>query len=219
MAEKTSGRRVEGGAGGRGGAGPERAERPDRGPRPGAASAAAAASIPDDLDDADLGGPLGAPLGGPLTPTPAERPKRAPRPPRNGWWSGTGRRKRAVARVRIRPVVGADAPPMQIIGTSKKSKDVATYFAETRDRTDALAPLKLSGSESKFEVICRVNGGGFMGQAGAIKMGLARALAGFDPGLEAALRDAGYLTRDAREVERKKYGQAGARRRFQFSKR
>lgn len=141
--------------------------------------------------------------------------KQALPPDRNGWWWGTGRRKTAVARVRIKPGKGE----FHITCTRKKTKQINEYFSEIRDRNDCVAPLKVSGLEGKFDIFCRCNGGGFMGQAQAIRLGIARALKGYDPTLEAGLRDAGFLTRDPREVERKKYGQAGARRRFQFSKR
>ena len=93
------------------------------------------------------------------------------------------------------------------------------FFTEARDRADCYAALKATGGEGRFEVVARVNGGGFMGQAQAIRLGVAHALVAMDPALDPVLRDLGMLTRDAREVERKKYGQAGARRRFQFSKR
>ncbi|MFM9958232.1 MAG: 30S ribosomal protein S9 [Phycisphaerales bacterium] len=149
------------------------------------------------------------------TGTPAPALKAALPPDRFGWWWGTGRRKTAVARVRIKPGTGQ----FIITCTRKKTKQINEYFSEIRDRTDCVAPLKISGLEGKMDVICRCNGGGFMGQAGAIRLGVSRALKGYDPALELGLRDAGFLTRDPRKVERKKYGQAGARRRFQFSKR
>lgn len=137
---------------------------------------------------------------------------------KNGWWWGTGRRKRAVARVRMKPnATGAGVIKVQI--TADKFKTVDQYFAETRDRNDCAAPLKVSNLLGRMDVIVRCNGGGFMGQAQAVRLGIARALRDYDPTLEEALRDNGFLTRDAREVERKKPGQAGARRRFQFSKR
>ena len=98
-------------------------------------------------------------------------------------------------------------------------KAINEYFAEDRDRTDAIAALKATGMLGRVDVFVRLNGGGFMGQAQAMKLALARALKDFDPNVEATLRQHGMLTRDARDVERKKYGQAGARRRFQFSKR
>lgn len=147
---------------------------------------------------------------------PVERPvRKAVGPDKQGWWSGTGRRKTAVARVRIKPGKGEIVVRVSV----GKSKTIEQYFSELRDRTDATSPLEATQTLGKIDVIARVDGGGYMGQAQAIRLGLARALCNYDPTLETALRDRGYLTRDAREVERKKYGQAGARRRFQFSKR
>jgi small subunit ribosomal protein S9 len=146
------------------------------------------------------------------------QPKQAVPADKYGWWWGTGRRKTAVARVRIRLAKGGEGSFL-IQGSTGKRRPVNEYFAEERDRNDALAPLKVSGTEGKFEIIVKCHGGGFMGQAGAVRLGIARALLKYDPAVEDALRDNGFLTRDAREVERKKYGQAGARRRFQFSKR
>lgn len=147
----------------------------------------------------------------------APRPLAAPVAAKGGWWWGTGRRKRAVARVRIRPAKG-EGKVLVAVGKDK-TKTVEQYFAEDRDRAAIYAPLRAVGAVGKIDIVVRVAGGGFMGQAGAIVQGLARALKGYDPQMDAALRAGGYLTRDAREVERKKYGQAGARRRFQFSKR
>ncbi len=153
----------------------------------------------------------------PSTPV-AERPVRPPvKADKAGWWWGTGRRKTAVARVRLKPATGEGKVTIQLEG--KRTKTIQEYFNETRDQTDAIAPLKLSGTLGKVDVFIRLSGGGFMGQAGAVKLGVARALIDFDPTTEAVLRDNGMLTRDARDVERKKYGQSGARRRFQFSKR
>lgn len=155
---------------------------------------------------------------------PAAAPAQTPRKLRDpvpadkyGWWWGTGRRKTAVARVRIRLANGA--PGFKIKSPNRDGVTVEEYFTEERDRADALAPLKLTNTLDRFQVVAQVHGGGFMGQAQAVRLGVARALRNYDPTLEQALRDAGFLTRDAREVERKKYGQAGARRRFQFSKR
>ena len=137
---------------------------------------------------------------------------------KNGWWWGTGRRKRAVARVRMKPnAAGAGTIKVQI--GSDKFKPIEVYFTEKRDQNDCAAPMKICNVLGKFDVIVRCNGGGYMGQAQAIRLGVSRALRDYDPTMEEALRNAGFLTRDAREVERKKYGQAGARRRFQFSKR
>lgn len=137
---------------------------------------------------------------------------------RHGWWWGTGRRKTAVARVRLRPAKDGHGK-LQIQVSSNKFKEIDDYFSEPRDRKDARSPLTLTDTLGKLDVFIRAHGGGYMGQAQAIRLGIARALVGYDPTFEPALRDAGYLTRDARKVERKKYGQPGARRRFQFSKR
>lgn len=136
-------------------------------------------------------------------------------PDAHGWWWGTGRRKTAVARVRIKPGTGA----FTVQCSRKKMKAVDEYFTEPRDRADVHAPLKITGLDGKFDIVARANGGGFMGQAQAIRLGLSRAIKKYDPSFEGQLRDAGFLTRDPRKVERKKYGQSGARRRFQFSKR
>lgn len=146
-------------------------------------------------------------------PAPAVKPPA--KPDAQGWWRGTGRRKTAVARVRIRPGSGQ----IKVIVNKGKSKTIEEYFSELRDRQDVLAPLKATNTLGRLDVSARLNGGGFMGQAQAMRLGIARALKGYDPTLEGVLRDNGFLTRDPREVERKKYGQAGARRRFQFSKR
>ena len=152
-------------------------------------------------------------------PEAAKRELPDPKPAdKHGWWWGTGRRKTAVARVRLRPAKdGQGKVQMQI--TNKKFKTVEEYFSEPRDRNDVYAPLKLTDTGDKLDVFIRAHGGGYMGQAQAVRLGIARALVGYDPTFEPALRDASFLTRDAREVERKKYGQPGARKRFQFSKR
>ncbi|MEO1008932.1 MAG: 30S ribosomal protein S9 [Planctomycetota bacterium] len=130
-----------------------------------------------------------------------------------------GRRKAAVARVRMKPAKTEGQGDIQIQVNRKKFKPVAEYFTEQRDQNDCYAPLEVTGTRGRFDVVVRADGGGYMGQAQAVRLGIARALRDYDPSLEDALRDAGYLSRDARRVERKKYGQPGARRRFQFSKR
>ncbi|MBN1507354.1 MAG: 30S ribosomal protein S9 [Sedimentisphaerales bacterium] len=127
-----------------------------------------------------------------------------------GYWWGTGRRKTSVARVRIRPGNGK-----LIINKRELDK----YFVREQDRSAVLAPLKTVNAEKAFDVFVNVNGGGVTGQAGAALLGLARALRNYDENYIQPLRDGGHLTRDPRMVERKKPGQAGARRRFQFSKR
>ncbi len=151
----------------------------------------------------------------------ATRPLREPVPAdAHGWWWGVGRRKSAVARVRMRPATKGDGKgEVKFQKTQKLFKTVEEYFSEMRDRNDVMAPLELTGTAGKLDVIVRCAGGGIMGQAQAVRLGIARALVSYDPTFEQALRDAGYMTRDARKVERKKPGQPGARRRYQFSKR
>ena len=123
---------------------------------------------------------------------------------------GTGRRKKAVARVRIRPGSG------NILINKRPMEE---FFVEEKDRQSVLAPLETAQMLSSWDIWANVKGGGFTGQAGAVMLGLARALAKAFPDTEPALRDKRLMTRDARMKERKKYGQKGARKRFQFSKR
>jgi small subunit ribosomal protein S9 len=123
---------------------------------------------------------------------------------------GTGRRKTAVARVRV----AAGTGKIQVNG-----RELNDYFTNERDRKAIFGPLEVSNTGGKMDVLVNASGGGPTGQAGAIIMGLGRALVRYDQTLEQALRNAGFLTRDSRMKERKKYGQRGARRRFQFSKR
>lgn len=144
------------------------------------------------------------------TPAPVPKPSAKSAPPDGHWWWGTGRRKAAVARVRIRAGKGQ-------INVNKK--DLKTFFTEERDHQDILNVLEKTNTKSTVDVFVNVRGGGYTGQAGAIVLGLGRALMKFDPSLEPILRDNNFLTRDPRKVERKKYGQPGARKRFQFSKR
>ncbi len=127
-----------------------------------------------------------------------------------GWWWGTGRRKSAVARVRIRPGNGT------FLINKRKIDD---YFSELRDKGDIVAPLVATELLGKMDVHVNIKGGGYTGQAGAVLLGVARALKVYDANLEPTLRKNNFLTRDARRVERKKYGQPGARKKFQFSKR
>lgn len=123
---------------------------------------------------------------------------------------GTGRRKTSIARVYIR-----DGNGKFLIN----DKEVNDYFATTEQVMAVKNPLMVTGSESKYDIVITVHGGGLTGQAGACSHGLARALAQVDATNHAPLKANGLLTRDSRMVERKKYGQRGARRRFQFSKR
>ena len=123
---------------------------------------------------------------------------------------GTGRRKTALARVRVRP---GD-------GTIKiNDRTVEDYFPRVVWQNSALRPLKTAGIEGKVDVFVRASGGGLTGQAGAVRLGIARALIKLNPELRPALKKEGLLTRDSRMVERKKFGQKGARAMRQFSKR
>ena len=123
---------------------------------------------------------------------------------------GVGRRKSAVARVRVAPGTGQ----IRVNG-----RTLNEYFTAERDRKAIFGPLEVTSTGGKMDVLVNTDGGGPTGQTGAIVMGLGRALAKFDQTLEVPLRSAGFLTRDSRMKERKKYGQRGARRKFQFSKR
>jgi small subunit ribosomal protein S9 len=123
---------------------------------------------------------------------------------------GTGRRKTAVARVRIREGTGQ----FNINGLN-----VNDYFPLEVQRMDVRAPLTLTDMKERVDVFVNVNGSGKLSQAGAVMLGLARALKEYRPDFESALRDAGFLTRDSRMVERKKFGHKKARKSFQFSKR
>ena len=121
-----------------------------------------------------------------------------------------GRRKRATARVRIQPGSGK---------FTVNGRPVEVYLARETLVQSATLPLDLTGMRESFDVRARCDGGGLAGQAGALRLGVARALVENDENLRAVMRSAGLLTRDSREVERKKPGQPGARKRFQFSKR
>ncbi|MCM1408849.1 MAG: 30S ribosomal protein S9 [Treponema brennaborense] len=123
---------------------------------------------------------------------------------------GTGRRKTATARVFIREGSGK---------ITINGKDVAEYFATPEQVQIVRQPLMVTSNDNKFDILITVSGGGMNGQAGACLHGIARALTQIDLNNYASLKANGYLTRDSRMVERKKYGQRGARRRFQFSKR
>ena len=123
---------------------------------------------------------------------------------------GTGRRKSSTARVRVTPGSGK---------VSVNGRELNDYFHNERDRKAVFGPLETTSYGGKIDVFVNADGGGSTGQAGAIVMGLARALTRYDGGTDASLREAGYMTRDSRMKERKKYGQRGARRKFQFSKR
>jgi small subunit ribosomal protein S9 len=122
----------------------------------------------------------------------------------------TGRRKDAVARVWIKPGAGK----MVING-----RELGVYFARPTQQMVIRQPFEVAGRANQYDVFCTVSGGGLSGQAGAVRHGISRALVAFEPMLRPTLKKGGFLTRDSRTVERKKYGRAKARRSFQFSKR
>lgn len=123
---------------------------------------------------------------------------------------GTGRRKNAIARVWVKPGSGR---------VVVNGRDQEVYFARPVLRLIVRQPFEAAGRVDQYDVICTVTGGGLSGQAGAVRHGISRALINFEPALRGALKQGGFLTRDSRVVERKKYGRAKARRSFQFSKR
>jgi len=122
----------------------------------------------------------------------------------------TGKRKTAVARVYMRPGIGK---------VTINKRPMEQYVARESDRMLIIEPLKVSNLVDKFDININVRGGGIFGQAGAIRHGISRALVSSDPGLRDSLKKGLFLTRDSRMKERKKYGQRGARAKFQFSKR
>ena len=122
----------------------------------------------------------------------------------------TGRRKNAIARVRMTPGSGK---------ITINDKDILSYSKRETLKMDIEQPLELTESLDKFDITARVHGGGLSGQAGAVRLGISRALIQYSEDFRPSLRQGGFLTRDPREKERKKYGLAKARKRFQFSKR
>ena len=128
----------------------------------------------------------------------------------SNYFYGTGRRKSSIARVRVYNGAGK---------ITINDRDIDDYFGLETLKLIVNQPFAVTGTEGKFDIVCRVNGGGVTGQAGAIRHGLARALLQADAAYRPALKKAGFLTRDPRMKERKKYGLKGARRAPQFSKR
>ena len=122
----------------------------------------------------------------------------------------TGKRKSAVARVWIKPGKGS---------ITVNGRDITIYFARPTQQMVINQPFEAASRTDQYDVVCTVKGGGLSGQAGAVRHGISKALTYFEPELRPALKAGGFLTRDARVVERKKYGRAKARRSFQFSKR
>ncbi|MDJ0684867.1 MAG: 30S ribosomal protein S9 [Alphaproteobacteria bacterium] len=144
--------------------------------------------------------------------TPVAEPAAPAEPVLDQWGRAyaTGKRKNAVARVWIKPGVGR---------ISVNGKEVADYFGRAVLQMMIRQPFEASSRADQFDVMATVAGGGLSGQAGAVRHGISKALVAFEPGLRPTLKHGGFLTRDSRVVERKKYGRAKARRSFQFSKR
>jgi small subunit ribosomal protein S9 len=136
--------------------------------------------------------------------------RRLPKPARDGRYYATGRRKRATARVFLKAGSGV---------ITINGRPFEEYFAGATSRLIVQQPLEAVEGVGRFDLYVTVAGGGPAGQAGAVRHGIARALEQFDPDMRGVLKKGGFLTRDAREKERKKYGQRGARARFQYSKR
>jgi small subunit ribosomal protein S9 len=145
-----------------------------------------------------------------LKPAAPEAPKYVQKLDKQGRAYATGKRKDAVARVWIKPGAG------KILINDAA---IETYFARPVLRMLIQQPLVSSNRNGQYDVVCTVSGGGLSGQAGAVRHGLSKALTNFEPELRNVLKRGGFLTRDSRVVERKKYGKAKARRSFQFSKR
>jgi len=151
-----------------------------------------------------------APASAPLGETVSAAPLREKQIDAQGRSYATGRRKDAVARVWLKPGTGK---------ITVNGRDQEIYFARPTLRLVINQPFGVSDREGQYDVIATVKGGGLSGQAGAVKHGIAQALTRFEPILRTPVKQAGFLTRDSRAVERKKYGKAKARRSFQFSKR
>jgi len=145
-----------------------------------------------------------------LRPEAAEGPKREQKLDKQGRAYATGKRKNAVARVWIKPGSGR---------ITVNTKEFETFFARPVLRMLIQQPLVAASRQTQFDVVCTVSGGGLSGRAGAVRHGISKALTYYEPELRSTLKHGGFLTRDSRVVERKKYGKAKARRSFQFSKR
>ena len=145
-----------------------------------------------------------------LKPAAPEAPKYVQKLDKYGRAYATGKRKDAVARVWLKRGAG------KIV---VNDREIEVYFARPVLRMMIQQPLSVANRNGQYDVICRVSGGGLSGQAGAVRHGISRALTYYEPDLRGILKVAGFLTRDPRVVERKKYGKAKARRSFQFSKR
>jgi small subunit ribosomal protein S9 len=151
-----------------------------------------------------------APAAAVAVPAQPTTPLRAQEIDAQGRAYATGRRKEAVARVWLKPGTGK---------ITVNGRDQEIYFARPTLRLVINQPFSVAEREGQYDVVCTVKGGGLSGQAGAVKHGISQALTKYEPVLRAPVKAAGFLTRDSRAVERKKYGRAKARRSFQFSKR
>jgi small subunit ribosomal protein S9 len=145
-----------------------------------------------------------------LKPATPEAPKYVQKLDKQGRAYATGKRKNAVARVWVKPGSGK---------ITVNTRPVEQFFARPVLRMMIQQPLVATNRNGQYDVVCTVSGGGLSGQAGAVRHGLSKALTNYEPDLRGALKKGGFLTRDSRVVERKKYGRAKARRSFQFSKR
>jgi small subunit ribosomal protein S9 len=137
---------------------------------------------------------------------------------KEGVFQGTGRRKTAVARVYLKPGTGKIEVVNRLV-SAKARRTLQEYFPRPILQDMIVEPFNVVNMQNQFDVYVNVRGGGLAGQAGAVRHGITRALMAYDEELRQELKKAGFVTRDARVKERKKYGQRGARRRFQFSKR
>ncbi len=143
--------------------------------------------------------------------TPEAAPEKAePKIDKQGRAYATGKRKDAIARVWLKPGKGK---------ITVNGRDQEVYFARPTLRLVVNQPFQVTSREGQYDIVCTVKGGGLSGQAGAVRHGLSRALMFYEPALRGVLKAGGFLTRDSRTVERKKYGRAKARKSFQFSKR
>jgi small subunit ribosomal protein S9 len=158
----------------------------------------------------DPGAPAPEAEAGPIAPQAPSAPLREQQLDKQGRAYATGRRKDAVARVWLKPGNGT---------ITVNGRDQTVYFARPTLRLVINQPFGVAEREGQYDVVCTVVGGGLSGQAGAVKHGIAQALTRYEPALRGTVKQAGFLTRDPRVVERKKYGRAKARRSFQFSKR
>ena len=163
-----------------------------------------------DLKDLTGDAPAAAETAPPVAPVVSSAPLRPQELDAQGRAYATGRRKDAVARVWLKPGTGK---------VTVNGRDQEVYFARPTLRLVIAQPFQVAGRDGQYDVVATVKGGGLSGQAGAVKHGIAQALTRFEPELRAPVKAAGFLTRDSRVVERKKYGRAKARRSFQFSKR